>query len=138
MLVDKTNFGLVLYKHANFYWFEETSSYWLVKRISVFLCFSLVNQQHISRITVYNRTVTKIENTVRAVHSCIHAAIAGLSFEFLPFFVQNFCFSGIYIRGRLNCSKMKGQDPAYHMLCSTWPSNNLLPSLLKRRKYLYH
>ena len=44
MLVDKTNFGLVLYNHANFYQFEETSSYWLVKGISVFLCFSLVNQ----------------------------------------------------------------------------------------------
>ena len=27
MLVDKTNFGLVLYNHANFYRFEETSSY---------------------------------------------------------------------------------------------------------------
>ena len=31
MLADKTNFGLVLYNHANFYWFEETSSYWSVK-----------------------------------------------------------------------------------------------------------
>ena len=28
MLVDMTNFGLVLYNHANFYRFEETSSYW--------------------------------------------------------------------------------------------------------------
>ena len=64
ILVDKTNFGLVLYSHANFYRFEETSSYWLLKRISVFLCFSLVNQRHISGITVYNRTVTNIENTV--------------------------------------------------------------------------
>ena len=44
MLVDKTNFGLVLYKHANFYRFAETSSYWLVKRISVFLCFSMACQ----------------------------------------------------------------------------------------------
>ena len=70
MLVDKTNFGLVLYKHANLYRFEKTSSYWSVKRISVFLCFSLVNQRHTSGITVYNRTVTNIENTVRAVHSC--------------------------------------------------------------------
>ena len=26
MLVDKTNFGLVLYNHANFYRFEETSN----------------------------------------------------------------------------------------------------------------
>ena len=70
MLVDKTNFGLVLYNHANFYWFEETSSCWSFKGLSVFLCFSLVNQQHISGITEYNRTVTNIENTVQAVHSC--------------------------------------------------------------------
>ena len=70
MLVDKTDFGLVLYNHANFYRFEESSSYWSVKRISVFLCFLLVKQRHISGITVYNRTVTNIVNTVRAVHSC--------------------------------------------------------------------
>ena len=70
MLADKANLGLVLYYHANFYRFEETSSYWSVGRISVFLCFSLVNQRHTSGITVYNRTVTNIENTVRAVHSC--------------------------------------------------------------------
>ena len=56
MLVDKTNFDLVLYNHANFYRFEETSSYWSAKQISVFLCFSLVNQRHTSGITVYNRT----------------------------------------------------------------------------------
>ena len=31
MLVDMTNFGLVLCNHANFYRFEETSSYWSVK-----------------------------------------------------------------------------------------------------------
>ena len=68
MLVDKTNSGLVFYNHANFYRFEETSSYWSVKRISVFLCFSLVNLRHTSGITVFNRTVTNIENTVRAVH----------------------------------------------------------------------
>ena len=72
MLVDKTNFGMVLYNHANFYRFEEISSYWSVERISIFLCFSLVNQRHTSGITVnmYNRTVTNIGNTVRAVHSC--------------------------------------------------------------------
>ena len=74
MLVDKTNFGLVLYNHANFYRFEETSSYWSVKRILVFLCFSLVNQRHTSGITVYNRIVINIENTVQAEI----AAIAGL------------------------------------------------------------
>ena len=62
MLVDKTNFGLVLYNHASFYRFEETSSYWLVERISVFLCFSFGNLRHTSVITVYNRTVTNIEN----------------------------------------------------------------------------
>ena len=70
MLVDKTNFGLVLYNHANFYQFEELSSYWSVARISVFLGFALVNQRHTSVITVYKCTVTNIENTLRAVHSC--------------------------------------------------------------------
>ena len=70
MLVDKTKFGLVIYNHAKFYRFEETSSYWSVKRISVFLCFSLVNKRHTSGITVYNHTVTNIEKL------CI-AAIAG-------------------------------------------------------------
>ena len=54
MLVDNTNFGSVIYNHANFYLFEETSTYWLVERISVFLCFSLVNQRHSSSIIVYN------------------------------------------------------------------------------------
>ena len=70
ILVFKTNFGLVLYNHAKFYRFEETFSYWSVKRTSVFLCFSLINQRHTSSITVYNHTATKIENTMRAVHSC--------------------------------------------------------------------
>ena len=70
MLVDKTNFGLVLYNHTNFYRFEETPSYCFVKRISIFLCFSLVNQWQTSSITVYNQTVTSIENTVRVMHSC--------------------------------------------------------------------
>ena len=55
MLADETNFGLVLYNQASFYQFEETSSYWSVKQISVFLCFSLVNQWHTSGITVYNQ-----------------------------------------------------------------------------------
>ena len=36
MLADKTNFGLVLYNHTNFYLFEETSSYWSVRRIITF------------------------------------------------------------------------------------------------------
>ena len=75
MLVDKTNFGLVICNHANFYRFDEPSSYWSAKRISVFLCFSLVSQRHTYSITVYNRTVTNIENTVRA-GPCI-TAIAG-------------------------------------------------------------
>ena len=39
MLIDKTNFGLVLYNHAIFHRFEETPSNWSVKRISDFLCF---------------------------------------------------------------------------------------------------
>ena len=39
VLVDKTNFGLVLYNRANFYRSGESSSYWSVK----LLCFSLVN-----------------------------------------------------------------------------------------------
>ena len=44
MSFDKTDFGLVLYNHANFYGFEETPSYRSIKGISVFLCFSLVDQ----------------------------------------------------------------------------------------------
>ena len=39
MLVDKTNFGLVIYNHASFYRFDEPSSYWSVKRISLFSAF---------------------------------------------------------------------------------------------------
>ena len=31
MSVDKTDFGLALYNHANFYRFEETSTYWSVE-----------------------------------------------------------------------------------------------------------
>ena len=61
MSVDKTDFGSVPYIHANF---------WPGKRLSVFLCFSLINQRYTSCITVYNRTDSNIENTVRAVHSC--------------------------------------------------------------------
>ena len=69
MLLDKTNFDLVLYNHANFYQLEETSSYWSVKQILIFLCFSLVNMRHTFGITVYNHKVNNIENTVRAVPS---------------------------------------------------------------------
>ena len=72
MLVDKTNFGLVLYNHVNFYRFEKTSSYWSVKRILVFLCFSLVNQRHTAGITVYDRNVTNIEDTVRPCIAAFH------------------------------------------------------------------
>ena len=39
MLVDETSFGLVLYKHTNFYRFEKSSSYWSVKQISFFSAF---------------------------------------------------------------------------------------------------
>ena len=35
MLVDKTNFRLVPYSHANFYRFEESSSYWPVKVVII-------------------------------------------------------------------------------------------------------
>ena len=82
ILVDKTNFGLVIYNHANVNRFEETSSYWSVKRISFFLCFSLISQRHTAGITVYNRTVT-----LRG--PCI-AAIAGI----VPFiFILNYNLS---------------------------------------------
>ena len=84
MLVDKINFGLVLNNHFNFYRFEETFSYWLVERISVFLCFSLVNQRHTSGITVYNRAVTNIENLCGP---CI-AAIAGLFYLIALYFLN--------------------------------------------------
>ena len=57
MLVDKNNFGLVIYYHANFYRFDEISSYWALKRMSFFLFLSLVNRQHTSGITVYTVTV---------------------------------------------------------------------------------
>ena len=80
MLVDKTNFGSVFYNHTNFYQFEETSSYWSVKRISAFLCFSLVNQRHTSGITVYIHTVTNIKNTVQAMHSCLPMLIDKTNF----------------------------------------------------------
>ena len=62
MLIDEINFGLVLYNHANFYQFEEASSYWSVKQISFFLCFSMVNQRP---------TSGNIENSGRAVQCCI-------------------------------------------------------------------
>ena len=49
----ETSFALVLNNHTNFYRLEETSSNWLVKRISAFLRFSLINQWHTYGITVY-------------------------------------------------------------------------------------
>ena len=80
MLADKTNFGSVLYNHANFYQFEETSNYWLVELISIFFSFSLINQRHTSSIIVYNPIVTNIENPC---WPCI-AAIAGSITSWLP------------------------------------------------------
>ena len=74
MLVDKINFGLVLYYHANFYPFEELSSYWSVKQISVFSAF------HWSSITVYNRIVTNTENTV---HNCTSWFFSSPEYEVL-------------------------------------------------------
>ena len=68
MLVDKITSGLMLFNPTNFYQFEEISSYWLVRQISVFSLF-FIGQPAI-HITVYNRTLTNIENTTRAVHSC--------------------------------------------------------------------
>ena len=62
MLVDKTNLGLVLYNHDNFYRFDELSSYWLVKTNISFSVFFIGQPGHTSGITVYNRTVTYIEN----------------------------------------------------------------------------
>ena len=60
-LVDKTNFGLVIYNHANFYRFEETSSYWSGKRTSVFSAFhwSTSDTPPASQCTT---VVTNIEN----------------------------------------------------------------------------
>ena len=82
LLVDKTKFGIVHCNQTNFYRFEESSSYRSVKRISVFLFFSLVNQWHTSGIAVYNRTVTNIGNTVRAVHSCFSEATEPIKITF--------------------------------------------------------
>ena len=59
MLVDKTKFGSVLYNHANFYRFDQLHDDQF---------FSAFHWS--SAITVYNRTVTNIENNMRAVHSC--------------------------------------------------------------------
>ena len=39
MLVNKTNFCLVLYNHANFYQFEESSSYCSFNEFHVFSAF---------------------------------------------------------------------------------------------------
>ena len=40
MLVDKTNFGAVLYNPTNFYYrFEETSNYWSVKQLNEYQFF---------------------------------------------------------------------------------------------------
>ena len=51
-LIRPMNIGFVSYNHANFYRFGETSSYWSIKRISVFLCFSLVNQRQLRHHTI--------------------------------------------------------------------------------------
>ena len=39
MLVDETNVGSVLYNHANFHRFEETSTYWSVNEYQFFSAF---------------------------------------------------------------------------------------------------
>ena len=88
MLVNKTNFGSVIYNHANLYRFEETSSYWLVERISVFLYFSLVNHRHNFGIIVYLRTVTNIKDLCGP---CV-ATIAGFPATFYATNTIETCF----------------------------------------------
>ena len=69
VLVDNSNSGLVLYNQANFY------------RLRIHLVIGQLNECHFSLlfigqpatpsgITVYNRTVINIENTVRVVCGC--------------------------------------------------------------------
>ena len=81
MLDGKTNFGLVHINHANFYRLEESYSYWSVKRISVFLCFSLVFERHTSGITVYNHTVN-ISKTGRSCNTLFYTLFYTLLLKF--------------------------------------------------------
>ena len=61
-----------------------------LKRILVYLCFSVVRQRHISGISVYNRTVTNIKTLCGP---CI-AAIAG------SFVIELYCLSRLhYLEG---------------------------------------
>ena len=65
MLVGETNFGLAL---------DETSSYWSVKRISGFLCFSLANHAA-THLRHHSGPISKT-----LCGPCI-AATAGLTFK---------------------------------------------------------
>ena len=64
LLVDKTNFGLVLYNHANF--FIGLRNHLVIGQLKEYQFFSAFHWP--TGITVYNRTVT--ENTVRAGNNC--------------------------------------------------------------------
>ena len=80
MLVDKTNFGLVLYNHANFYRFEESSN-----EYQFFSAFhwSTTDTPPASQCIAVQCTISKT-----LCGPCI-AAIAGLNF------IQNFKLSTI-------------------------------------------
>ena len=58
----------MLYNHANFYRFEETSSYCLLKEYQFFS--ALHWSTSVTPAASQCITVTKIENAVPAVHSC--------------------------------------------------------------------
>ena len=62
MSVDKTDFGLV---SINTLTFIGLMKHLVIGRLNEYQFFSavLVNQRHTSCFTVYNRTVTNIENT---------------------------------------------------------------------------
>ena len=63
MLADKTNFGLVLYNHANFYRFEELSGYWSVNKYQFFSAFhwSTSNTPPASQCTIQIQKVNHHE-----------------------------------------------------------------------------
>ena len=59
MLVDKTNFGLVLYNHQLLSVYLTNINFSLL-----FICYLATH------LTVFNRTAIDIEKPVRAMHSC--------------------------------------------------------------------
>ena len=68
-LIRPMNIGFVSYNHANFYRFGE---HLVIGQLNEYQCFSAFHwsTSDTSGITVYKCTVTNIENTVRALHSC--------------------------------------------------------------------